>query len=268
MRLAAFFMFMNTFIYGITDPQTEQVHYIGKSNNPSKRLSNHIFDIKRLKSNPLSDWIQELLNQDTRPGLIILEEVTQDEWEGKERHYISLFTGLGHPLKNRTEGGNVFGKEVHLRAVKQSMKPVLQYTLEGDFVQEWESIRAAARGMKLAKSSIYTSLNTNHQTAGGFVWRFKKKTEPIKIKIEKEEYKRTYKPIIQILEDGSELRWRSIKHAAEGLSIPRHNVTDSLKRGGKVRGYFFKKDLSDPIWNHKHGKLNKIRKKYHMHILP
>lgn len=45
------------YIYGLTDPITEEIRYIGKSIRPTERLSNHCNE----KSNcHRSNWIQSL----------------------------------------------------------------------------------------------------------------------------------------------------------------------------------------------------------------
>lgn len=52
-------------------------------------------------------------------------------------------------------------------------KPVLQYTLDGQFVKEWDCIKRAAEALGIYPSSITMVLTGRHKTAGGYVWKLK-----------------------------------------------------------------------------------------------
>ena len=49
-------------------------------------------------------------------------------------------------------------------------KPILQYTLDGEFVREWEC--AADVGQEV-KSGIWNCLKGRHKTAYGYIWKYK-----------------------------------------------------------------------------------------------
>lgn len=53
-----------------------------------------------------------------------------------------------------------------------NMKPILQYTLDGVFVKEWESVREAIRFYN-AGSGIGNCLNGRAKTCKGFIWKYK-----------------------------------------------------------------------------------------------
>lgn len=93
----------NTFIYALVDPITEQVRYIGKSNNPRKRYNAHLTDTRFCKHK--INWIKKLKEQSLVPVLQILEEVSQDTWQERERHWIAFYRQHGHDLINETDGG-------------------------------------------------------------------------------------------------------------------------------------------------------------------
>ena len=92
-----------TTIYGLTDPATGEVRYIGKSNNPEKRLKNHLRD--RRKSHRVS-WLKSLTRSGLRPGLVILEKVDDADWQEAERRWIKHFQEQGADLTNSTDGGD------------------------------------------------------------------------------------------------------------------------------------------------------------------
>lgn len=69
-----------------------------------------------------------------------------------------VYTGENHPF---------FGKRGKLH---HASVPVLQFTKEGEFVKEWESIGEAHRNLGLDKSGIIRCCNHQVLTCGGFVW--------------------------------------------------------------------------------------------------
>ena len=50
-------------------------------------------------------------------------------------------------------------------------KPINQYNLEGDFIQEWPSIVEAKK--YIGKGDIQACCKGKQKTAGGFIWKFK-----------------------------------------------------------------------------------------------
>ena len=62
------------------------------------------------------------------------------------------------------------------RVNKITSKPVIQYTIDGEFVKEWESIYTASEsisGVKGSYGNIYSVCKGKTKTAYGFVWRYK-----------------------------------------------------------------------------------------------
>jgi len=91
-----------TFIYELIDPITDETRYIGKSDNPSKRLSGHLKD----KSHTYKvSWIKSLKNNNLYPILNIIDEVNESEWQFWERFYISLYRSWNCRLVNLAQGG-------------------------------------------------------------------------------------------------------------------------------------------------------------------
>jgi hypothetical protein len=55
-------------------------------------------------------------------------------------------------------------------------KPIIQYSLSGDFIKEWSSAMEVYRSLGITNSSIGSVCNNKNgkKTAGGFIWKFKK----------------------------------------------------------------------------------------------
>lgn len=91
-----------TYIYGLIDPRTDQVRYVGKSNNPKYRFwwhTSHDDDTHK------SRWINELKRNNLKPELIILEEIPHEKWVEKEQWWINHFKKVSITLTNSTDGG-------------------------------------------------------------------------------------------------------------------------------------------------------------------
>ena len=58
---------------------------------------------------------------------------------------------------------------------EKRMKPILQYTRDGEFIKRWESAPEASEaliGFRRGQSNICSCANGNLKTAYGFVWRY------------------------------------------------------------------------------------------------
>lgn len=136
-------MNQEVFIYGLIDPITNQLRYVGKSINPKVRLRNHISE-RNLHDSYKDRWIKKL----------------------SESHK-GIQGGINHPL---------YGKH-HTEKTKDKLsehfsKPVLQFDLDGNFIREWESIKQAQETLKIGNISNACRKNKN-KTSGGFIWKYK-----------------------------------------------------------------------------------------------
>ena len=52
-------------------------------------------------------------------------------------------------------------------------RPCCQYTLDGEFISEYSSIKEAAEMNNINKVSISLVLSGKHKTAGGYTWKYK-----------------------------------------------------------------------------------------------
>lgn len=92
-----------TFIYALVDPNTQQIRYVGKSNDPQVRLYRHF----REKGNTYKvKWLQSLKEKGQTPEILILEEVHVSQWQERESYWISFYRAQGLDLANGTDGGD------------------------------------------------------------------------------------------------------------------------------------------------------------------
>lgn len=91
-------------IYALCDPDTAEVRYIGKANDPAGRLRSHIRDCRRRKT-PVYDWISKLLSAGKAPEMFVVRHECAN-WQGEERHLIAKARAFGMRLLNVADGGD------------------------------------------------------------------------------------------------------------------------------------------------------------------
>jgi hypothetical protein len=88
-------------IYGLYD-KSGKLRYIGKANNPEKRLKGHLREaFNRQRQTPVYDWIRK----HGCPEMRVLEADCED-WEASERRLIAEHREAGAELLNVAEGGD------------------------------------------------------------------------------------------------------------------------------------------------------------------
>lgn len=97
-----------TFIYGLVDPLTHQLRYIGKTVlSPEKRLSVHLW---RARAHPHKlhsmAWLISLGRAGAAPQVFVIEEIPAgQDWVEAEQFWIAYFRMIGADLCNHTLGG-------------------------------------------------------------------------------------------------------------------------------------------------------------------
>lgn len=91
-------------IYGLIDPHTNLVMYVGYTSNLKARFSHHCSSSKH-RSNAREIWVNDLLTQGTKPICSILERTDEQRWEASERHWINHYKLKNPTLTNHAMGG-------------------------------------------------------------------------------------------------------------------------------------------------------------------
>ncbi len=150
-------------IYGLYDTRG-RLRYIGKAENPERRLSGHMRETRRRHS-PLYSW----LRKHGKPEMRILEAGCCD-WREAERRHIATARANGEDLLNLAEGGDqpfcppeirsANGKALTARlkadpALLQlrDAKRQLAYALKAGMVRN--ETRAKMRELALLKPSLF-----------------------------------------------------------------------------------------------------------------
>lgn len=112
-------------IYALFDPrEPDVVRYVGKTVQTLKqRLNDHISE-SRVEKFKKCTWLNSVIKQGFEPQVKLIEEVTNDNWEEREIHWITHYRCLhGDRLTNTSfggEGGN-HTEEIKAKIVKSHL---------------------------------------------------------------------------------------------------------------------------------------------------
>ncbi len=222
-----FMISKTTFIYSLCEKGTDNIRYIGKTNNIKTRIRTHIKNYKKERDHK-NNWIQSVLKRGGEIEISIIDEVDKNDWKFWEKYWISQFKTWNYNLTNATEGGE--GQDFYSKETREKMrvsnsgekspnsKKVLQLSKEGKIIKEWNSAREAQRELKINHISKVCNNTYGHKMSGDCYWIFKENLASFKI----EEPKTNPKPkkVLQISQQGEIIKvWDSISEAEETLNI-------------------------------------------------
>jgi hypothetical protein len=124
-----------TFIYGlVSKKEPEIIRYIGKSDNPEYRKKRHIHNTKYdfSKNKKLTHKDYWLIKENYEIDYIILEECSKDEWQIREKYYLSKFENL----TNTSEGGEG-GSGIKYKLSYSEVKSWVIENLKSKSKSEW-----------------------------------------------------------------------------------------------------------------------------------
>lgn len=103
-----------SYIYGLVDPRSGLVMYVGRSKDPAKRRWQHIHEarakVKRgAKLSRIAAWINDVEQSELEPQIVILDDVPQQEAEDAEAQWIRHYLELNQAQANGERGVNKVG---------------------------------------------------------------------------------------------------------------------------------------------------------------
>lgn len=104
----------NNIIYGLIDPNTDELRYIGQSSIGIRRAQKHCWayylkpEAKNGQHSHKQRWILKLFSELKKPNIIILETLnSKEDLNESEIFWISYYKGLGSRLTNTALGGKL-----------------------------------------------------------------------------------------------------------------------------------------------------------------
>lgn len=150
--------------------------YIGKTNNLSIRLYNHKHTY----------GIETLIEE--------IDLVEGKEWKFWECYWVEQFKNWGFNLENKNNGGGGSPNGVKKPGTSKSHKgrispnqgkgkPILQYSLDGKFINEFPNINTAidVLNLEITHESIRMCLVNKSNSSSNFIWKYKIKNYPTQL---------------------------------------------------------------------------------------
>ena len=176
---------MNISIYILKHPITNDIRYVGQTNNPKRRLSRHLGNSRTLKDKRhINNWIRSL---NTLPIMEIIEVCDYSIRNEREQYWINYYKTKGYDLCNASNGGagagigntNCVGRKLsnshkqRIRECNLGRKPInckggapgktiYQYDLNGNFINQYKSILSASKILHICRRTIKSSLNNKN----------------------------------------------------------------------------------------------------------
>jgi hypothetical protein len=154
-----------TNIYTLRDPETNQIRYVGKSNNISQRYKAHLNKARKHQTHK-KNWIDSLKQKGLKPIIEIIDVVPIEDWVFWETFWISQCKTWGFNLVNHTSGGDgcTFTNGTSFKG--ENAIPILQVDKNGNIIKEFKSILLAQKELN---TQIFRAIDKNKSSAG-FLW--------------------------------------------------------------------------------------------------
>ena len=235
------------YTYLLIDPRDSQPFYVGKGTG--RRMYEH----KRVRSRLSNYLLKEKICSILSAGYDIIYDkvlINVDEQTAflKEKELIQVYgrvntnTGILCNLSDGGEGnvGSIVTEErrkqmsCYMKSQPRRLpiikRSVCQYTLDGEFVAEWESAKLASEHTPSNQSYITQVCKGNRKSSGGFLWAYKGDPIPVFSK-------KYYSPVQQFDLEGNLLAtFRSLTEAQKQTGVKLHNVSECCRGNSKTAG--------------------------------
>jgi group I intron endonuclease len=205
-------------IYGLIDPFTDELRYIGMSSCGIYRPRQHLKLGSRAKKTYLYNWINSVMDKGGTPIITVLTECSKEELAKKEIEFIAKYKSEGAKLTNLTTGGE--GNPG--RVVSKETSDKIRKALTGKKLTEEhkKSLRVPHKGNSAHRKGIKLSQEEKERIS---------KHQEFKIK--------------SLICNETNKVFRTTREAAKEMNLDRSNLMKHLK-GKKnyktIKGYTFK----------------------------
>lgn len=252
-------------IYKYTSPSGKC--YIGQTINESNRRS-VFFNMNKEYAGPKINMARAKYGPNNFDYEVIfaVESLNREEvieiLDDKEVQYIKLYDSFNNGY-NSNEGGkggthiitestrdklSAATKEYYQTHKSATAKAVLQYSLTGNFIQEWESAKQAGEALDIIPGAITNVCKGNRKVAGDFLWRYRSDYDTIPNRLTNINLKSASVPLKQYTLDGKFVKeWESITAAAKelGYSLGNFSTYCNGRNNHEYKGFlYYRGDIS------------------------
>lgn len=240
---------MRGIIYKYVSPSGK--YYIGQTTNEEDRRYKFLnlnqsygsskINNARKKYNP-EKFSYEILYEHESDSLEELRLILGE----KEVEYIKQFDSIKQGY-NYQEGGlyvaNKLSKETRIQIAKKLSKAIIQYSIKGVFIKEWESSKEIERNLGINNSSVRQNCSGKTSHCREFIFKFKTSDiYPLKIEVKEIELHKTRRlSISQFNTNGEKIKtWKTISSASRELSIDRGKLRKLTETEEIYLNYIYK----------------------------
>jgi predicted GIY-YIG superfamily endonuclease len=162
--------------------------YIGQSIDMERRWDQHKYGkgniilrnaIQKYGLDNFEFSILEEVIMENKPKEVITEELYKKEqlWFDKLKPYENGYNinKVAKPNETNFTRDEDFGKKISRIKIENNHtgKPIIQYSLDGEFIKEWPSSTSVQRELGFNARNIGGCANKETFTSNGYIWRFK-----------------------------------------------------------------------------------------------
>lgn len=162
-------------------------------------------------------------------------ELLMEELNNKEDFYIKEYDSINNGYNILKGGRSAYHEYIHTKEDKEkialaSSKAIIQYSLSGEFIKDWQSASEAGRVLGIQSSLISKCCLRKTKHCRNFIFRF---VGDIIRDEEKNPIQKKSKNLkVMQIKDGEIINtWKSVTKASESLGIERHKLSNLLKEG-------------------------------------
>ena len=218
-----------------------QKKYVGSSKNLQMRLMQHR---SRLRKNVHDNIkLQRSWNKygEANFQFYILEFCEEEQLSNREQFYIDSMKPwfnvileverVSIPKESRAKMSKSRKEGISNGTIElYQEKPIYQYSLDGDFIAEYPSIKQAAIACDINRSSINRFLSSIYKKGGNFLWSLIKVDKMSPYIKDKKDNSHFNKPVrVTNIKTGEIMDYPSIKKFCSTLGIPQGNIYYALK---------------------------------------
>jgi hypothetical protein len=165
----------NVFVYGLCDPETNELRYIGLTKNGFSRICNHYNDcLLEYKHSAIKKWVKKLRLNNTIFNVIYIEYFNEDglHLDEAEIFWVQYFRSIGCNLLNHEKGGRVYSNLVrykdskskslknrkkspsHIQNIKKGQTREYGIKIVDDLGNYYNSLQEAADALGVYKSTV------------------------------------------------------------------------------------------------------------------
>lgn len=204
--------------------------YIGQSINIEQRWKTHIREGKNYHEGGRGYAIHKAISKYgvENFSFVVLEECKEEELNDREKYWISQYDSYYNGY-NCTKGGD--GATDHFK------KRVFCYNLNGEYLEEFESVKEAAEFLGINPMCISNCCSGKQRASHGFQFSHKKKTMGKTIQT-----LGSAKRVGQYTKDGELVaEYPSASDAARAMNLTKHSIADCCRGRQKTSaGYIWK----------------------------